>query len=123
MNQTKSLYHGYRFPSEIISHAIGCIIDFASAFVILKIYWLNVELLFPTKLSTADEAIIIIIQHGGTGNRPGVSAHPENSPLTFVPHKTKDGRIIYTNFPKRCFRDGVPIYIALHPIYGGRMKV
>jgi hypothetical protein len=50
------------------------------------------------------------------------SAHPENSPLTFIPHKTDDGWIIYTNIPKRCFSKGVLTCADLHPIHGGNKR-
>lgn len=50
---------------------------------------------------------------------PATSAHPENSPLTFIAHKTADGRVIYTNIPKRCFSDGVLTCARYHPIYNG----
>lgn len=46
----------------------------------------------------------------------GLAAHPENSPLTFIAHKTRDGRIIYTNIPLRCFENGVLICPGYHPV-------
>ena len=45
-------------------------------------------------------------------------AHPHNSPLTFIKHKTEDGRDIYTNIPKSCFSKGMLTCPGLHPIYG-----
>jgi hypothetical protein len=50
---------------------------------------------------------------------PGLCAHPENSPLTFIKHKTEDGRDIYTNIPKRCFSNGLLICARYHPVYNG----
>jgi len=46
------------------------------------------------------------------------AAHPENSPLTFIPHKSEDGRVIYTNIPKRCFNSGVLTCPGRNPIFG-----
>jgi hypothetical protein len=47
------------------------------------------------------------------------AAHPYDSPLTFIPHKTEDGRIIYTNIPKRCFSNRILTCTGYHPIYKG----
>jgi hypothetical protein len=44
-------------------------------------------------------------------------AHPYDSPLEFRAHKTNDGRIIYSNIPKKCFNDGVLNCYQLHPIF------
>jgi hypothetical protein len=44
---------------------------------------------------------------------------PHNAPLTFIEHKTDDGRPIYTNIPKKCFSEGRLICISLHPIFKG----
>ena len=44
---------------------------------------------------------------------------PHEAPLTFIEHKTDDGRPIYTNIPKKCFSNGVLTCISLHPIFGG----
>lgn len=44
-------------------------------------------------------------------------AHPYDSPLEFRAHKTSDGRIIYSNIPKKCFDNGVLICHRLHPIF------
>ncbi len=52
----------------------------------------------------------------------GVYAHPEDSPLTFIAHKTEDGRIIYTNIPKRCFSNGVLTCTRYHPIYNSNRR-
>ena len=51
----------------------------------------------------------------------GLTAHPENSPLMFIAHKTRDGRIIYTNIPLRCFEDGVLICPGYHPVLDTRL--
>ena len=53
-----------------------------------------------------------------------VAAHPydgppHNAPLTFIEHKTDDGRSIYTNIPKKCFSKGRLTCIQLHPIFKG----
>jgi hypothetical protein len=53
---------------------------------------------------------------------PGVSAHPENPTLIFIPHKTKDGRIVYTNIPMRCLRDGILTCTDRYPIYNSGHK-
>ncbi len=44
---------------------------------------------------------------------------PHHAPLTFIEHKTDDGRLIYTNIPKECFSEGRLICIHLHPIFKG----
>jgi hypothetical protein len=44
---------------------------------------------------------------------------PHEAPLTFIEHKTDDGRPIYTNIPKKCFSKGVLTCISLHPIFKG----
>ena len=46
-------------------------------------------------------------------------SHPYDSVLIFREHKTDDGRIIWTNIPKKCFSEGVLICTKLHPIYEG----
>ncbi len=43
-------------------------------------------------------------------------AHPENDPLRFEAHSHEGGRIIFTNIPKRCFRNGVLTCLELHPL-------
>lgn len=45
-----------------------------------------------------------------------VGAHPYDDPLRFEAHTHEDGRVIFTNIPKRCFRDGVLICHQLHPL-------
>ena len=47
------------------------------------------------------------------------AAHAYDSSLTFIEHKTDDGRPIYTNIPKKCFSKGVLTCISLHPIFKG----
>jgi hypothetical protein len=42
-----------------------------------------------------------------------------DAPLTFIEHKTDDGRAIFTNIPKKCFSKGKLICIQLHPIFKG----
>ena len=49
---------------------------------------------------------------------PSIFAHPEDSPLTFIPHKSEDGRVIYTNIPKRCFSNGLLTCPGRNPIFG-----
>jgi hypothetical protein len=44
---------------------------------------------------------------------------PHKAPLTFILHKTDDGRPIYTNIPKKCFSKGQLTCIQLHPIFKG----
>jgi hypothetical protein len=44
---------------------------------------------------------------------------PHEAPLTFIEHKTDDGRAIFTNIPKKCFSNGVLSCISLHPIFKG----
>jgi hypothetical protein len=44
---------------------------------------------------------------------------PYDAPLTFIEHKTEDGRSIYTNIPKMCFSKGRLTCISLHPILKG----
>ena len=45
------------------------------------------------------------------------TAHPYDSPLEFRLHRTEDGRPIYSNIPKKCFRDGRLICHGLHPVF------
>lgn len=47
-------------------------------------------------------------------------AHPENDPLRFEPHTHEGGRVIFTNIPKRCFRNGMLICLELHPLLNNR---
>ena len=47
----------------------------------------------------------------------GAGAHPEDSPLTFIPHKNDNGAIIFTNIPKKCFRNGVLLCTRYHPVF------
>ncbi len=47
-------------------------------------------------------------------------AHPENDPLRFEPHTHEGGRVIFTNIPKRCFRNGLLICLELHPLLNNR---
>lgn len=44
---------------------------------------------------------------------------PYDAPLTFIKHKTDDGRPIYTNIPKKCFSKGRLTCVSLHPVFGG----
>jgi hypothetical protein len=46
------------------------------------------------------------------------ASHPYDDPLTFIEHKTDDGRPIYTNMPKACFSKGRLTCDQLHPIFG-----
>ena len=46
--------------------------------------------------------------------------HPENDPLRFEPHTHEGGRVIFTNIPKRCFRNGMLICLELHPLLNNR---
>ena len=54
----------------------------------------------------------------------GAGAHPEDSPLTFIPHRNDNGAIIFTNIPKKCFRNGVLLCTRYHPMFahGQAMK-
>ena len=47
----------------------------------------------------------------------GAAAHPYDSPLEFRLHRTEDGRPIYSNIPKKCFRDGRLICPGLNPVF------
>jgi len=54
----------------------------------------------------------------------GAASHPydgppHDAPLTFIEHKTDDGRAIFTNIPKKCFSKGVLTCTQLHPIFKG----
>jgi len=49
-----------------------------------------------------------------------VLPHPYDSPLEFRLHKTDDGRVIYSNIPKKCFHNGVLTCTRLHPIFGNK---
>ena len=44
---------------------------------------------------------------------------PHKAPLTFILHKTDDGRSIFTNIPKKCFSKGQLTCMQLHPIFKG----
>ena len=44
---------------------------------------------------------------------------PHGAPLTFIEHKTDDGRVVFTNIPKKCFSKGVLTCNSLHPIFKG----
>ena len=44
---------------------------------------------------------------------------PHAAPLTFIEHKTDDGRPIFANIPKKCFSKGQLSCISLHPIFKG----
>jgi hypothetical protein len=57
--------------------------------------------------------LVIIIIIVGLFLAFSAAAHPEYSPFTFIPHKTEDGRIIYSNIPKRCFSNGVPMNLGI----------
>jgi len=46
-------------------------------------------------------------------------SHPYDSPLEFRKHRTEDGRVIYSNIPKKCFANGLLICDRLHPIFNG----
>ena len=53
-----------------------------------------------------------------------VAAHPYagspyDAPLTFIEHKTDDGRAIFTNIPKKCFSKGRLACASLHPVFKG----
>ena len=39
---------------------------------------------------------------------------PHDAPLTFIQHKTDDGRSIFTNIPKKCFSKGRLICVKPH---------
>ena len=44
---------------------------------------------------------------------------PYEAPMTFILHKTDDGRPVYTNIPKKCFSKGRLTCIQLHPVFNG----
>jgi hypothetical protein len=44
-------------------------------------------------------------------------SHPYNSQLIFREHTTDDGRVIWTNIPKKCFSNGLLTCTNLHPIF------
>ncbi|MCP4979595.1 MAG: hypothetical protein GY935_03765 [Gammaproteobacteria bacterium] len=44
---------------------------------------------------------------------------PDDAPMTFILHVTDDGRLIYTNIPKKCFSEGRLSCIQLHPVFKG----
>jgi hypothetical protein len=48
---------------------------------------------------------------------PGAGAHPEDSPLTFIPHRNDNGAVIYTNIPKKCFVNGRLLCTRYHPLF------
>ena len=50
---------------------------------------------------------------------PNAISHPHDAPLTFRKHLTNDGRVIYSNIPKKCFSNGVLTCGHLHPVMGG----
>ena len=47
-------------------------------------------------------------------------AHPEDDPLRFEAHTHEGGRVIFTNIPKRCFRNGLLICLDRHPLLDNR---
>jgi hypothetical protein len=47
------------------------------------------------------------------------NSHPYDSVLIFREHRTDDGRVIWTNIPKKCFSKGMLTCARLHPIYRG----
>ena len=68
--------------------------------------------------------LIIVVMLLGLFIAFSAAAHPydgppHEAPLTFIEHKTDDGRSIYTNIPKKCFSKGRLTCISVHPIFGG----
>ena len=61
--------------------------------------------------------LMTILMLCGILGLPLAHAHPYDSPLEFRAHKTRDGRIIYSNIPMKCFHDGVLHCYQLHPIF------
>jgi hypothetical protein len=47
----------------------------------------------------------------------GAAAHPYDEPLQFRLHTNDDGSPVYSNIPKKCFRDHRLICIGLHPVF------
>ena len=47
-------------------------------------------------------------------------AHPEDDPLRFESHTHEDGRVIFTNIPKRCFKNGLLVCLERHPLLDNR---
>lgn len=45
------------------------------------------------------------------------ASHPYDAPLQFRLHKNDDGSPVYSNIPKKCFRDHRLTCIGLHPIF------
>ena len=67
--------------------------------------------------------LITLLISVGLSWSPGASPHPWDSPLEFRPHIHENGRVIYTNIPKKCFRNGVLICTGLNPIFRGSVRV
>ena len=65
----------------------------------------------------------IILISCGLFFAPGAISHPYNSQLTFREHTTDDGRVIWTNIPKKCFSQGVLNCTRLHPIFPATERV
>jgi hypothetical protein len=47
------------------------------------------------------------------------ASHPYDTALEFRQHKTDDGRIIFSNIPKKCFSQGRLTCDQLHPVFKG----
>jgi hypothetical protein len=45
------------------------------------------------------------------------AAHPYDQPLQFRLHTNEDGSPVYSNIPKKCFRDHRLVCVGLHPIF------
>ena len=45
------------------------------------------------------------------------AAHPYDEPLQFRLHTNDDGSPVYSNIPKKCFRDHRLVCIGLHPVF------
>jgi len=66
--------------------------------------------------------LVIILTLIGMFIAFSAAAHPYDDPLTFILHKTDDGRPIYTNIPKKCFSNSALTCVGLHPIFGTPVK-
>lgn len=68
------------------------------------------------KASSGLEAILIIC---GLSLSFDAASHPYDSALEFRQHKTDDGRVIFSNIPKKCFSKGRLTCDYLHPVFKG----
>ncbi len=79
---------------------------------------------FPGKTMKQHKGLKTILVLCGLFVTSNAASHPydgppHNAPLTFILHKTDDGRPIFTNIPKKCFSKGRLTCDQLHPIFKG----